>query len=76
MIRFILFITAFLIFCLSGNLIAADTTDLLRLGERMYRDGLLSDGSTLKGYVRGDVEVDSTMFSCTNCHARTFDYCC
>lgn len=72
MSRFIFYITAFLIFCLSGNLIAADavSTDLLRLGERMYRDGLLSDGSTLKGYVRGDVEVDSTMFSCTNCHAR------
>lgn len=49
---------------------AIDQTGILRQGERMYRNGLLSDGSTLKGYVRGDVEVDSTMFSCTNCHAR------
>lgn len=70
--RFTLLIIAFLAMSLTGNAIAADTDSaaLLRLGERMYRDGLLSDGSTLKGYVRGDVEVDSTMFSCTNCHAR------
>jgi hypothetical protein len=61
-----------LIASLSCNVSAADSdpSSLHRLGERMYRDGLLSDGTPLKGYVRGDVEVDSTMFSCANCHAR------
>ncbi len=61
-----------LITSLACNAIAADTdsSGLNRLGERMYRDGILSDGTPLKGYVRGDVEIDSTMFSCTNCHAR------
>jgi hypothetical protein len=48
-----------------------DTSEIHRLGERMYRDGLLSDGTTLRGYVRGDVPVDSTMFSCSNCHTRS-----
>lgn len=44
---------------------------MLRLGEKMYRDGLLSNDTPLRGYVRGDVEVDSTSFSCSNCHTRS-----
>lgn len=48
----------------------ANATEIQQLGQRMYRDGLLSDGTPLKGVVRNDVEVDSTVFSCSNCHAR------
>lgn len=67
------FIGFFLIALLIGNAHAAGTAspEQLRLGERMYRDGLLSDGTPLKGYVKGDVEIDSTAFSCANCHTRS-----
>lgn len=63
----------FLVAMFIGNAHAAGTAspEQLRLGERMYRDGLLSDGTPLKGYVRGDVEIDSTVFSCSNCHTRS-----
>lgn len=44
--------------------------ELLRLGERMYRDGILPSGEVMKAYIRGDVEVDSTAFSCSSCHLR------
>jgi ABC-type branched-subunit amino acid transport system substrate-binding protein len=48
-----------------------DAADTNRLGERMYRDGLLPDGTPMIGYVKGDVKVDSSMFSCANCHTRS-----
>lgn len=48
-----------------------DSAQTHKLGERMYRDGLLPDNSPMRGYVRGDVEIDSTMFSCSNCHTRS-----
>jgi len=50
---------------------ALATEETHRLGERMYRSGLLSDGSSLLGTVRGDVAIDSTVFSCVNCHGRS-----
>ena len=48
-----------------------NNAETMRLGEQIYRKGLLPDGTPLRGYVRGDVEIDSTMFSCENCHARS-----
>lgn len=42
----------------------------LRLGERMYREGLLPSGETMRGHIREDVSVDSTAFSCESCHMR------
>jgi len=48
-----------------------DPAEAVRLGERIYRDGLLPDAKPLLGYVREDVEIDSTMFSCANCHTRS-----
>jgi substrate-binding family protein/cytochrome c len=48
-----------------------DAAEIKRLGERMYRDGLLSDGTPLLGDIKGDVPVDSTIFSCANCHTRS-----
>ncbi|WP_066727473.1 ABC transporter substrate-binding protein [Desulfuromonas sp. DDH964] len=44
--------------------------EILRLGRQMYQDGLLPDGEVMEGYIRGDIEVDSTAFSCASCHQR------
>jgi len=48
-----------------------DAAEIQRLGQRMYRDGLLADGTPLLGKIKGDVSIDSTIFSCANCHARS-----
>jgi hypothetical protein len=45
-------------------------TEILKLGERMYREGILPSGKVLEAFIRGDVEVDSTAFSCSSCHLR------
>lgn len=44
--------------------------DVMRFGERMYREGILPSGKVMEAYIRGDVEVDSTAFSCASCHLR------
>ena len=44
--------------------------DIMRLGERMYRDGILPSGGAMPAFIRGDVEVDSSAFSCSSCHLR------
>ncbi len=44
--------------------------EILHLGERMYRDGFLPNGDVMEGYIHGDIEVDSTAFSCASCHLR------
>lgn len=44
--------------------------EILKLGERMYRDGILPSGKVMPAFIRGDVEVDSSAFSCSSCHLR------
>lgn len=44
--------------------------EIIRQGEMMYREGLLPSGLPLNAAIRGDVEVDSTVFSCSSCHLR------
>ncbi|MSM40118.1 MAG: ABC transporter substrate-binding protein [Geobacter sp.] len=44
--------------------------NVMRLGERMYREGILPSGKVMEAFIRGDVEVDSTSFSCASCHLR------
>jgi len=44
--------------------------EIMRLGARMYREGILPSGAPMPAFIRGDVEVDSSAFSCSSCHLR------
>jgi hypothetical protein len=50
---------------------APDAADDVRLGEKMYREGLLPSGAPMQASVKGDVPAQGTMFSCVTCHLRS-----
>ncbi len=67
-----LLLSSFSTFGYAAELLPVDLpkAEIIRLGERMYRDGILPSGAPLTAFIRGDVEVDSSAFSCSSCHMR------
>lgn len=45
--------------------------DVQRLGERMYREGLLPSGEPMTAVINGDVTIPGNAFSCESCHMRS-----
>ncbi len=43
----------------------------LALGERMYREGILPDGTAMRTFVSGEVAIAGTTYSCASCHLRS-----
>jgi hypothetical protein len=49
---------------------AAQTPDA-RLGERIYREGVLPSGETVRASMQGDLTVEGTQLNCAGCHRRS-----
>lgn len=47
------------------------SAEKLRLGERLYRQGILPSGGPLKTVLKGDSTAPGTSFSCVVCHLRS-----
>jgi ABC-type branched-subunit amino acid transport system substrate-binding protein len=72
------FILLILSIFFSSTIFAAETattplsnSDIQRLGEQMYREGILPSGQPMQSVVKGDIPVSGTSFTCVSCHMRS-----
>lgn len=73
------FCVSMILFVLAQGTTTAESTsvdgltseEMLVLGERMYRKGILPSGEPIQSMVSTDVPVDGRMFTCVNCHQRS-----
>ncbi len=68
----------FLFICLPHPLVQAveppdgyTHDEAMRLGEQMYRNGILPSGNPMQALVMGDIPFDGRMFTCDDCHQRS-----
>lgn len=54
----------------AGAKLPSSPDETYKLGEQMYRKGLLPSGEPMLAYVKGDVSVKGTSFTCVSCHLR------
>lgn len=64
------------LFWTAGSFAGSDTANLsaqqqLRLGERMYRTGILPSGKAMKTSLKGESALPGLAFSCEGCHLRS-----
>lgn len=50
---------------------AVASQETLRLGERIYREGILPSGKPLRVSIKGDSAVPGMTFACVSCHLRS-----
>lgn len=75
------FITFFLIIILSSITLSYGKVleppfglshkEAIRLGEKLYRDGILSSGEPAIAIVQDDITVEGPMLTCAHCHLRS-----
>jgi hypothetical protein len=50
---------------------SSTSQEMLRLGERMYRDGILPSGKPILTLIKGESSVPGTTYVCVSCHLRS-----